>query len=441
MSANNRYGSEHPSRETRRASRKGVFRGMRSFALLISALLLISTLFCIPSPSLARTRNADTWTGAIIPAEQPAALESDLLLPGGQTVLLNKRENGVSIPVTVTANEDIEATLTVTVSDPDWFTVLPGEEPLSLTKGETRTVELTVTMISVKNDPFGADQTQPETAEETGTAEGPEDPGQAGTEGVSDEKPDVSQEEDAKTPPSKLSFDVTLTYGGGSLEAKFEMENEQDKAAEFLENSEQFNGVLVDPPGWYSASHPLFLTVDDRARIHFSQGEEEKHGFPAMTGYEFGGQKYLLYDSSSIYLSEGGELILDLSETGISGSFTLSTDASVCEFSELGSIRDASSGTAIVAIDGGAGAGVTYEWGGISPTFSASVLSAGQDGGFVWTPTDRVSCAASADGEAYIDAATAPAGTYKAELSWVLNGKVLYSTEVVFFVQHRSGGQ
>ena len=358
-------------------------------AWLTAFSLLIGGCACLTAPSAARTLNTDSWSGQVGPYEEDSAvIESPLLKPGGQRVLLDMRNGSFVIPVTFTANDDVSGELNVTVNDGDWFTVLPMQTELSFTEGETRAVDLTVTMITPASEPeartretdtsqaqttvpedgpagttsapgpgetTAAPETEPSrsettsaepadpetsapetTAPDAGEPE-PEDPGGAGPE-TTEEPEDTGEPEEPLTEPipSRLSFDVSFTNETVSMTATFEMIDEETRRSEFPE-SMILNGGFSDPLGWYTSEYPMLMTLSGAARLKISSAEEdEPQKFPAGTAYEFDGHRIYLYDPGFIDVGGAGNLIIYLSDTDLSGTLKLYTDSSNCEIREIG---------------------------------------------------------------------------------------------------------
>ena len=371
--------------------------------ILIALLGVLTLLVCATaaiSPAKARTLNSSVWTGKVGPAQQlpPVDIGDDLLKAGGHTIILSQRTEGFTVPITVTANEDVTGALTVSAADNTWFTVLPESVPITLQKGESQTVNFAVTLIR-----------------------------------------DAEQQQGS---PSMLTFGISWNSTGTVLTGTFEMLDEDSRNFDFLESNGQLNGVIDDPPEWYSAKHPLFLSIDGAARLKFSRENEIlQHGFPAGTTYTFGGVEYVLYDGGFIDLGTGGRLLIDFSNTDVHGSIRLSTDSSSFELDELDAIEGVVLDTPLISSTGATSVNLSYNWGGITPTFTARQLTQAQDGTFSWTATDRITCREGTDGNIYLDTRSALAGTYLVNFAWTLNGNTLYSAEMELFVRYASGGQ
>ena len=241
--------------------------------------MLVCGLNCLNSASVARTINTDSWTGRVGPSiEYSAPAESNLLRAGGQRIIMDMREDSFVIPVNITANEAVSGSIEVTVHDRDWVTVLPAATELSLEKGETGTVELTVTRIRAAEEPDAGWRDSGEAVSNQNTDDSSAAPGP--------ESSDEGQSGDDNAEPDR-SFVLGSAIDGFSYGRRapdgVSNDNEQPVAPESLQSDD--SGVEgADQSQYDSPESSDPETGQDETTGDGGEGEQEYQ--PDTTGYE-----------------------------------------------------------------------------------------------------------------------------------------------------------
>ncbi|MBQ7670612.1 MAG: hypothetical protein IJS45_07825 [Clostridia bacterium] len=372
---------------------------MKNRIFSLSALILALTfcgIACFAGLTYARTVNTYVWTGQIDspPANSAANVTCDLLHPDGRMQILLPGEGSFDLPI-VLRSVDGRMHGTLTASS-DWVDVSPASTELSYDAAGSATVNLSVMLIAERE--IGGE---------------------------------------LQSAPSVVSFDV-------EWEGEDQNGDTETISATFVINrsdeEDTENGVIVNPPQWYSPESDIVIYLDSGATIMLNKSEESDGKFPANTRYETDGVTTVLYSENYIRVEDAGVVIINLSNTDVDGEIKLSTTMGDCILTEVDNITSGIGGRPLVVGDEGASLLIPYTWANITPTFAAwKMVKSG--GTTTWSTTNLVVCAPDDGGDAYVTAANAPAGTYKLLIEWNYNGHTLYSEEIYFFVRHNSCGQ
>lgn len=178
-------------------------------------ILAVSSILCFPTPTTARVINQDVFSIQIGQTEEKAAIESNLLAEGGQTILLNGDFTELQVPITLAcknlnmiSDTEIAGKITAVSSDEDKIQVSLDKEDIIFEETETK-VHLIIQRIEKAESDESVDteelpdeeqisdeeQTPDEEGETTpGTEESPDTEVEAPSEGESETTPDTEVE-------------------------------------------------------------------------------------------------------------------------------------------------------------------------------------------------------------------------------------------------------
>ena len=359
----------------------------RILPLLLSAVFIIvcaSSLFI--GDTGAHTYNSDTWTGKISPAEPVvSAVSSNLLSQSGMKVLLRDRtaDDGVfTVPIKLYSTDGvISGTMSATASD-EWVTLSLSDTTLSLSNAAERTVNLRVTPKASYED-----------------------------QGVLHEPPDV------------LTFRVEWRGNGGTIYGDFTIDNRENRTV----NS---GATITVAPEYYLKNVPMYLTLNSAATLKFGDPQGD---FPAGTKYTFGGHDHYLFDADVIDVAASGEVAIDFSSANVNGTVLISVGSATRSVDRLTPIAsDYKDDVLVIGAASSVDLGLPYEWSGISPSVTVSRLTR-QNGTASWVSAGAATVSDSG-GSAYLVTSGAAAGGYRIDISWSVNGHVLYEERIPFFV-------
>ena len=370
----------------------------RIIPLLLAAVLVAvcaSSLFI--TDASARTYNTDVWSGRIFPAQTASGVvSSDLMSADGVNVLLRSRTDAFTVPIKLSSSDGVisgvmGASATGVTGSGEWVTLSLSDTNLSLTNTPERTVTLTVT-------------------------------------------PKASYEQDGVTydPPEVLTFRVEWRGSSGTIFADFSIDNRESRTS-------NDGATITSPSEYYLKSEPMYFTLNSNATLRYGSPQSD---FPAGTRYSFGGAEYYLFDADVINTVGAGELAIDLSSTAATGTVNVSVGSTTYSVLQLTPVS--SDYTGAVLLTGSSASvdlGLPYDFAEASPSVSIYRFTR-QNGTGAWTAvssayvnvTDR-------SGSAYITTEAAPPGTYRIDISWTVNGHVIYSERIPFFVVRPLYGQ
>ena len=364
--------------------------------LLTAALVAVCASSLLIGDAGAHTYNTDTWTGELMPAERsaPSAVSSDLMSADGVNVFLRNRTDPFTIPIKLVSSDGVisgvmGATASGETADGGWVSLSLSDTNLSLTNTRERTVTLTV------------------------TPRGPYDEG-----GVRYYPPDV------------LTFRTEWRGNGGTIFADFTIDNRVNRTS-------NDGATVTSPSEYYLKSEPMYFTLNSDATLRYGVPQGD---FPAGTRYTFGSHDYCLFDADVINTTGAGTLALDLSATSASGTVSVSVGVTTYSVSEISPISSGYKDRVLLTgASDNVDLGLPYSYAGVSPSVTVSRFTR-QNGTGAWT---AVSSAYVTDrsGDAYITTEAAPSGTYRIDISWTVNGHVIYSERIPFFVVRPLYGQ
>lgn len=313
---------------------------------ILTALLLISV-----APILARLENSSIWHGRIAETTEAdtaeAATTPDLLVEGGQIVLLGVVEESIEIAlpnleggtvnVVVSPEGWAEATLTddgklkierrTPSQDNEEETTEPTttadettEEPTELTKPTAETTEEPTETIepieSTTKSVQDAEPTEPSTPKKDPNTE------EGGTEETTTDAPDETEGEEPDTGAKPDAVKITVTWTSNEdpatvRSATFVLSSEESKATGSV--------VFAQNLQYYSPNVPIIVSAEeDACTLTLNDGLDntENSGqndgkFPQWTRYKVKGETYLLYTADRIYLPSDTTAAIDLSLTDL----------------------------------------------------------------------------------------------------------------------------
>ena len=167
-------------------------------------ILAVSSILCFPTPTTARVINQDVFSIQIGQTEEKAAIESNLLAEGGQTILLNGDFTELQVPITLAcknlnmiSDTEIAGKITAVSSDEDKIQVSLDKEDIIFEETETK-VHLTIQRIEATESDESVDTEENPDEEQTPDEEGEETPG---TEESPDTEVETPSEGESETTP------------------------------------------------------------------------------------------------------------------------------------------------------------------------------------------------------------------------------------------------
>lgn len=299
--------------------------------------------------------------------------------------------------------------------------VEPDAEPVTEPAAEPDAEPVTEPETETDTEPI----MKPETETDTESVTDPvtENETQTTTETDAEQETEPEAEETAEQEDDTLYAEVSFTYGGQTLSATFVVADEDETAT----------GELAYCTGQYDPAGSIVVVGDAETDCTISE-------FPAMTGYRFDEESYLLYDGGSIQIPAGKEVRIFLPEMEKKEDFTITTANGTVHTVKYIEHPELSEDIFPLVIDG---KGITLpitKWGAIAPVVRVEHLTM-ENEELVWKTSQSVTAELNEKGKLEIEPETAEAGTYRMNVSWSENEVTLYEMEIPFFIQYHSAAQ
>lgn len=274
-------------------------------------------------------------------------------------------------------------------------------------------------------EPDAEPVTKPETETDTESVTDPVTENETQTTTETDAEPETEPEAEktAEQEDDTLYAEVSFTYGGQTLSATFVVAGEDETAT----------GELAYCASQYDPMGNITVVGDAETDCIISE-------FPAMTGYRFDDEYYLLYDGGSIQIPAGKEVRISLPTMEKNEDLTITTANGTVHTVTYIEQPELSEDIFPLVIDG---EGITLpitKWGEITPVVRVEHLTM-ENEELVWKTSQSVTAELNEKGKLEIEPETAEAGTYRMNVSWSENEVTLYEMEIPFFIQYHSAAQ
>lgn len=389
-----------------------------AFSLILTAALLIAAALSLLSPTLAHFTANETWSGRI-PNEAAAdeTQEAELLVVGGQTVLLGEPTAELVIPLHMPTDDGYS----VTVDGEGWLA--------ELLYGTNVSLKLIPTHTQAPTEPTEATEEteQPMEATQAPTEDSTEPTTETGREPSETTEQPTEATEPASPPQNAAAVTIRAAWTDGTTE----------KFADFIlapATERTAAGTVTAETEFYHPSIPLILHTGETPVTLLSQN----NGFPAGTRVisEADGarQTTLLYATMPLQLPANAEAWLYLPDTEPAEDLVLQDEMQTLTLNYYPLPEELDSTTPILMGDSGLLLPLPVQWG--SAIASAAVERLENDG-TTWTEDETILCEENElTGELQFTPKNTPAGTYRATVLWQRGEETLYSLSFPFYVTY-----
>lgn len=376
-------------------------KGLRICCLSMAVLVTLFSAMCFINPSIAHDDNSVSWNGLFnTNNESKEIISSDLLSADNQTVLINNYSKEYSIPIKIVSSKDVsDASITATSENAELLTASLSNDKLDMKAGQEQTVNLNMTVVQSLADITSNVSNMLSSSTEEDTESNGTDTGEK----------------------TNVIVNVVLTYENEKVSANIRVPitNEVDTNIS--------SGVLANIQTKYNKQLPItIVSGNEETTLQFNNG-----AFPAKTKYIIDGKTTLLYDGGVIQLAAQKSLILDLSETDISGEIDINSH----KLSEQDLVLNIENKSFIIKNE--LELPISYLWGTLEPSIKIEHLTVNEDQ-LIWTENKLLTYEKSSAGNILLKNTSAEAGTYRITVSWIENDITLYKIEVPFFVRYDS---
>lgn len=389
-----------------------------AFSLILTAALLVAAALSLLSPTLAHFTANETWSGRI-PNEEAAdeTQEAELLVVGGQTVLLGEPTAELVIPLHMPTDDGYS----VTVDGEGWFA--------ELLYGTNVSLKLIPTHTESPTEPTEATE---ETEQPTEATQAPtEDPTEPTTETGSEPSETTEQPTEATEPASPPQKAAAVTIRAAWTDGTTE------KFADFILGpaaERTAAGTVTAETEFYHPSIPLILHTGEAPVTLLRQDGDFPVGTRVVSEADDVRQTTLLYAPMPLQLPANAEVRLDLSATELAEDLVLQDETQTLALNYYPLPEELDSTTPILMGDSGLLLPLPVRWG--SAIASAAVERLENDG-TTWTEDETILCEENElTGELQFTPKNTPAGTYRATVRWQRGEETLYSLTFPFYVTY-----
>lgn len=397
-----------------------------AFSLILTAALLIAAALSLLSPTLAHFTANETWSGRI-PNEAAAdeTQEAELLVVGGQTVLLGEPTAELVIPLHMPTDDGYS----VTVDGEGWVA--------ELLYGTNVSLKLIPTRAEMPTEPVTAPPSAP--TEATEVTEQPTEATQAPTEGPTKPTNETGREpsetteqpteatEPASPPQNAAAVTIRAAWTDGTTE----------KFADLIlgpATERTAAGTVTAETEFYHPSIPLILHTGEAPVTLLCQDGDFPAGTRAVSETDGVRQTMLLYAPMPLQLPANAEAWLYLPDTEPAEDLVLQDEMQTLTLNYYPLPEELDSTTPILMGDSGLLLPLPVQWG--SAIASAAVERLENDG-TTWTEDETILCEENElTGELQFTPKNTPAGTYRATVRWQRGEETLYSLSFPFYVTY-----
>ena len=427
----------------------------REMMLTVTGVVPETAMLSLVVDSRPKAVNSDILTMQMKPMQEVPTISSNLLVEGGQTILLNADAEEMVIPITIHCENFekvnyIAGSINAESSDEERLQVSVDKKAILLYE-EGNTIQLTMKLMEPEVDspveepkePQEPQEPEPEVEQPEEKPQEPQEPEveQPREEPQEPQEPQESQEPESVAKVHFLNWTLTGTAAEDSgsdeelyAEISFTIGDQVYSAKLVIQNPVQVADMTGKPAFYPSQYHPSGNFVVKGNPEH----ECVVSGFPAMTKYTVNGQTYLLYDDGSIRIPAGKDAVIDLSKTGIAADLTLNAGGEknhIVKYVELPAILEEN--YQLVFGKEGGKLPISRKWGILESTITIEHLTESEDDSIpVWEAVENVKTTVDDKENLQITPEEAPAGTYRAVVSWNEGGITLNWMEIPFFIQY-----
>lgn len=373
---------------------------------LIGLLVTSFVAMCFINPSTAHNDNSTEWNGLLAYKETTEVenISSNLLVKGGQNILISSYNKEYRIPITIISNKDIKgAAITVVSENNEKLSATISEESVDFKAGQEQSIELNMAVVQNLDDVTSAV-----------------------SEILSAENGSVDGIETNETDDNVVTVTVSLTCGEETVSATF--------LIPVTEKTEEItaSGALEKIQTQYNRQLPITIVSGTETTVlQLNEGN-----FPAFTKYSVNGTTNVLYDGGVIELDGNTTAEIDLSETEVSGEININTTQQSYILKEVNTVVLNNDSQPFIIKDI-LELPVNYLWGQLEPVIKTEQLTVA-DNQMSWTETNSVTYEKSSSGNIQLKNNNAEAGTYMLTVLWIENEVILYQLEIPFFVRYDS---
>lgn len=324
----------------------------------LMCMLMLAASASLLSPAYARLQNTAVWSAEMLPrsdAEAEPELKTDLLIEGGQTVLLSKNE--------------------------------PYSIELELFAPDSEVSDLEITEQNCK----AAIVKSPDNSDKyIFTIEKTEDP-------------DTGED-------SAHSATLTWNYKGKKLSATFEYMSEPQPDTGSTDKKAELRGLSAQ----YNENVPISFTVGEAPVILAMKNGEN---FPPKLRYTVNEKSVVLYDGGRISLEAGDTCYLDFSMTDFRQNVVLSAGDYEAEVAYLPVPALQRDSAPLIMSGETLELPVSFMWGDTEAFVKIYRLIPAEDG-VQWQEYDKITAQTSDNGNIQLTSNNSPSGTYKIVINW-----------------------
>lgn len=389
-----------------------------AFSLILTAALLIAAALSLLSPTLAHFTANETWSGRI-PNEAAAdeTQEAELLVVGGQTVLLGEPTAELVIPLHMPTDDGYS----VTVDGEGWVA--------ELLYGTNVSLKLIPTHTQAPTEPTEATEEteQPMEATQAPTEDSTEPTTETGREPSETTEQPTEATEPASPPQNAAAVTIRAAWTDGTTE----------KFADLIlgpATERVAAGTVTAETEFYHPSIPLILHTGEAPVTLLCQDGDFPAGTRAVSETDGVRQTMLLYAPLPLYLPANAEVWLDLSATELTEDLVLRDEMQTLMLNYYPLPEELDSTTPILMGDSGLLLPLPVRWG---SAIASTAVERLENDGTTWTEDETILCEENElTGELQFTPKNTPAGTYRATVRWQRGEELLYSLTFPFYVTY-----
>lgn len=389
-----------------------------AFSLILTAALLIAAALSLLSPTLAHFTANETWSGRI-PNEAAAdeTQEAELLVVGGQTVLLGEPTAELVIPLHMPTDDGYS----VTVDGEGWVA--------ELLYGTNVSLKLIPTHTQAPTEPTEATEKteQPMKATQAPTEDSTEPTTETGREPSETTEQPTEATEPASPPQNAAAVTIRAAWTDGTTE----------KFADLIfgpATERVAAGTVTAETEFYHPSIPLILHTGEAPVTLLCQDGDFPAGTRVVSETDGVRQTMLLYAPLPLYLPANAEVWLDLSATELTEDLVLRDEMQTLTLNYYPLPEELDSTTPILMGDSGLLLPLPVRWG---SAIASTAVERLENDGTTWTEDETILCEENElTGELQFTPKNTPAGTYRATVLWQRGEETLYSLSFPFYVTY-----
>lgn len=389
-----------------------------AFSLILTAALLIAAALSLLSPTLAHFTANETWSGRI-PNEAAAdeTQEAELLVVGGQTVLLGEPTAELVIPLHMPTDDGYS----VTVDGEGWVA--------ELLYGTNVSLKLIPTHTQAPTEPTEVTEEteQPMEATQAPTEDSTEPTTETGREPSETTEQPTEATEPASPPQNAAAVTIRAAWTDGTTE----------KFADLIlgpATERVAAGTVTAETEFYHPSIPLILHTGEAPVTLLCQDGDFPAGTRAVSETDGVRQTMLLYAPLPLYLPANAEVWLDLSATELTEDLVLRDEMQTLTLNYYPLPEELDSTTPILMGDSGLLLPLPVRWG---SAIASTAVERLENDGTTWTEDETILCEENElTGELQFTPKNTPAGTYRATVRWQRGEELLYSLTFPFYVTY-----